>query len=605
MAEQKYIRTDYADGSVVLSNIKDKFTGETISYNKVINFADGSPMDDSKCDGVIYRKLGSEYFKRNFTGAISVTWFGAKGDGITDDTLAIQKAFDITSILKTTVNIPDGIFMIKAHVDEYSGNYLINEGGVRLKNNTSLVMDKGCFLKAIPNDKRQYNILRTYEASNVSISGGNILGDRNDHTDTGGEWGYGLAITGSQNINIRDVNITNCWGDGINLQVSYNNINNEYINIENVLCDNNRRQGMSIEYGRYIKVINSSFTNTKGTAPQCGIDIEPWGEVAECQDITINGCYFNNNFAAGVAVNFPTLRNINIVNCKFECDNNTFTNTHIYQTYSGEFNQMVVSGCTFDGRANYDILQNAGDSTLIGNTFKGVVRTDSLAAFHARKSIIESNVFMPGSSILTQGDNNTEVIIKNNYFKQSTITTINGKITVSGNTFEGSGGEVAVNIFENTVKVLLTNNTFKTVYRAVTNRSKLEASGNFFDSLDSVIFISNPIGNYTRIINNTILNTGGFNAIDTDSIADIVNSSIVGNNVINYNNPNFELFSLMETFLNNSTKKNYFSVGGKAYTKSRTSLTAGYKIGQSVWIMDEGVTVTITSINPDGTYVYA
>lgn len=45
-----------------LYDILDQYTGEEITYSKVSTFADGSAMTDAKCDGVIYRKLGSEYF---------------------------------------------------------------------------------------------------------------------------------------------------------------------------------------------------------------------------------------------------------------------------------------------------------------------------------------------------------------------------------------------------------------------------------------------------------------------------------------------------------------------------------------------------------------
>lgn len=63
-----------------LYNILDQYTKESVTYDKVTLYKDGSAMDDSKTDGVIYRKYGTEYFKRNIDSSINVKWFGAKCD---------------------------------------------------------------------------------------------------------------------------------------------------------------------------------------------------------------------------------------------------------------------------------------------------------------------------------------------------------------------------------------------------------------------------------------------------------------------------------------------------------------------------------------------
>src|SRR5690606_11975837 len=48
----------------VLSNIISINTGEELTFIKQTNYLDGTPMSDSNVDGIRYRKLGSEYFKK-------------------------------------------------------------------------------------------------------------------------------------------------------------------------------------------------------------------------------------------------------------------------------------------------------------------------------------------------------------------------------------------------------------------------------------------------------------------------------------------------------------------------------------------------------------
>lgn len=74
------------------TNILSSKTGESVNYLATTKWFDGSDMDDTKVDGVIYRKKGTEYLKMVYPNTVNVRWFGAVGDGVTDDTFAIQQA---------------------------------------------------------------------------------------------------------------------------------------------------------------------------------------------------------------------------------------------------------------------------------------------------------------------------------------------------------------------------------------------------------------------------------------------------------------------------------------------------------------------------------
>ena len=69
----------------VLYGILDQYTGEEMTLSKVT----GTPV----VDGIIYFQLSFEYFKRN-TLTVTPQMFGAKANGLTNDTTAIQSAIN-------------------------------------------------------------------------------------------------------------------------------------------------------------------------------------------------------------------------------------------------------------------------------------------------------------------------------------------------------------------------------------------------------------------------------------------------------------------------------------------------------------------------------
>ena len=207
---------------------------------------------------------------------VNVKDFGAKGDGVTDDTKAIQDALDyVHSRGGGTVLIPpsEGNYMINA----ISENPVYWQGfGIFIKDNTTLI-NKGV-LKAIPNDKGNSRLIQV-TGSNVTITGGELIGEKNEHNGTTGEWGHGIVVLPpSRNVLIKDIEIHEFWGDGIVLS-SGTNLTDEnvvrYVKIDNVVTYNNRRQGITLGIAYDVVIRDCYIYNIRGTLPEAGIDIEP------------------------------------------------------------------------------------------------------------------------------------------------------------------------------------------------------------------------------------------------------------------------------------------------------------------------------------------
>jgi hypothetical protein len=221
------------------------------------------------------------------TLVVNVKDKGAKGDGETDDTAAIQAAIDEVGGTDGTVFVPKGTYM----VDAVGKNRLSFKSGMTLK------LSKDATLKAIPNDSKKYSILSIESVSNVTVTGGTLEGDRNEHKGKSGEWGFGIRIEkDASHIVINGLIAKNMWGDGFYVQDASD------VKFCSVIADGNRRQGLSIIAADGLLVLNSTFKNTRGTRPSAGIDFEPDDADQKVNNVRIERSQFLDNAGPGILI---------------------------------------------------------------------------------------------------------------------------------------------------------------------------------------------------------------------------------------------------------------------------------------------------------------
>ncbi|GAA5075186.1 right-handed parallel beta-helix repeat-containing protein [Lysobacter panacisoli] len=240
--------------------------------------------------------------------AIEVRAHGARGDGKTDDTRAFQQAIDALPDAGGTVQVPAGDYLIDAVV------------GVRLRSRMHLALASGARLLAKPNAAERAYVLNAHRVEQVEISGGRIIGERAAHKGTTGEWGHGVMIRGSTGVSVHDIHISHCWGDGISIGGANDSggaiAPSRDVVIERVQCVGNRRQGLTIGRSRRVRVFDSTFADTGGTLPGCGIDIEPdAGDIAD--DVRIERCTVHGNRGAGIQL-YKRVSNAVVRDCTIE-----------------------------------------------------------------------------------------------------------------------------------------------------------------------------------------------------------------------------------------------------------------------------------------------
>jgi len=213
--------------------------------------------------------------------AISLLHFGNAGFG-GDDTNVLQTALNSTAANGQPLEIP-------------AGNYNINP--VTFPSNSNVFVDSGVTVTANPGYADGVHML-TIGSSNVTITGSSAAASvfhmrKADYTS--GEQRHCMYVVGAGNVTISGISCNDSGGDGLYLANSSN------VTVEDCIFNNNRRQGSSITGGvNHVYYLRDSFTNTSGTAPQSGVDIEPNDPSGFLLDINITDCYTNGNAGDGI-----------------------------------------------------------------------------------------------------------------------------------------------------------------------------------------------------------------------------------------------------------------------------------------------------------------
>lgn len=203
--------------------------------------------------------------------------------------------------------LPAGVY----HIDAVS-----DFGGIVLTDNQTLIMSPDAQLTAIGNDRANSQMIYAFGRKNIVISGGKLVGERSSHTGTTGEWGHGINIAGCTNVHISDVEVSQCWGDGIYLGLydgwDQNGNRTKYfssgITITNCNLHHNRRNNLSITDAGDITIRNchfnyaGSYNGQPGHDPQFGIDIEPNIAGYVCRNVKIYDSEFKGNTKASIGI---------------------------------------------------------------------------------------------------------------------------------------------------------------------------------------------------------------------------------------------------------------------------------------------------------------
>ncbi|MGL5313723.1 MAG: hypothetical protein ACRC92_10785 [Peptostreptococcaceae bacterium] len=319
-------------------------------------------------------------------GEVNVSWFGAKGDGITDDKPLIDKIIDNYD----NVIIDRDLYFKTFTIPRFTGIE------IRLKQNKTIKFLDNIFCKLVTSNRDTSCVIGIEASSNIRIINPNIIGDREENQLTTGESGHGIFVSHNcKDIVIENPNIKDCFGDGIFIgdflqsQTLESQPSVDIIGITKI--ENVRRNGISVVGGKanfdtvYIKKVD-------GTLPKSAMDLEP--NFANVKiDVNVNNFYcedcwsavdvFSTNTAIGKNLNTTlTINNLRATNIKervFSFNDNAgvvkINNAIIEKTncdslfrhgkmifWKSLINDLIIKDSTFIDLISIDCL-NLGNST--------------------------------------------------------------------------------------------------------------------------------------------------------------------------------------------------------------------------------------------------
>jgi len=394
----------------------DSYTKELVNYETVAN------SDGLVIDGIVYRKKGNEVYRRRFEGSVNVKWFGAVGDGVNDDSNAIQQAIEFCKVNRKNFIKEKNNSSI---TNPLSVNTVYFPSGV-YKVNKSIKVPSFVSLKG---ENKESTIIRTL------LTGINVIDFSIDSSDINKFETFTYSYTKIENLTIAgkwfNTNPFNYKFDPPNRGLG-NGIytkNNIRLQLINVRCSGLENAGFMSDNCYYLPMIDCQFDNnlygmllvnttTTVSATSCDFRLNSIGVlIKDSFSNYFERCIFESNVANFLPL--PSAGDENVSNTKsgqgisiINSFNNTFRSCYIEENLStiilSGAKHNLFDGCLFCPNTSYSSVNG-----YISNRWITFYNTENIGNRFLNNHFVEMNeVDYPSKSIeIKQADFGSDNLI--------------------------------------------------------------------------------------------------------------------------------------------------------------------------------------------------
>ena len=195
------------------------------------------------------------------SSGVSLLAFGSAGKG-SDDTAVLQKAITQSALSGKVLTIPAAGIPYKVMP-------------LKIPSKAHIILNSGVIIEALPGYTELQKMINIVDSNDVEIVGYGATVRMNSSEYKTGEYRHCVYISGSTDVHLKGFRCVNAAGDGLYIAGSDTKPFSDNIYVDGLTAQNNRRQGLTIISAKNVWIRQSQFINSRGTAPESGIDIEP------------------------------------------------------------------------------------------------------------------------------------------------------------------------------------------------------------------------------------------------------------------------------------------------------------------------------------------